>query len=224
MKLPLPVYVVNRQMSLTRDAMTGKSATGAQHPGGVPAPGAKPGRGARVARGAGAAAGLGAAGYAAWDAYQVLKDDQASLGEKAGAIAEAGGEAAGGFAGGVLGAKVGAAIGTAIVPGLGTAIGGALGGVVGGIAGSKLGQSIGEAARSWFSGLGDWFTGKPSTEEAVERAAQQIREAANLFQQTCARGVGVDVNVQGNATASIARGSGEVNLSAGMSHSRMMGG
>lgn len=224
-KLPLPVYVVNRQMSLTRDAMQGKSgAPGARQPGGVPAPGAKPGRGARAARGAGAAAGLGAAGYAAWDAYQVLKDDQASLGEKAGAIAEAGSEAAGGFAGGVLGAKVGAAIGTAIVPGLGTAIGGALGGVVGGIAGSKLGQSIGEAARSWFSGIGDWFTGKPSTEEAVERAAQQIREAANLFQQTCARGVGVDVNVQGNATASIARGSGEVNLSAGVSHSRMIGG
>lgn len=224
LKLPLPVYVVNRQMSLTRDAMTGKGAPGARQPGGVPTPGAKPGRGARAARGAGAAAGLGAAGYAAWDAYQVLKDDQASLGEKAGAIAEAGSEAAGGFAGGVLGAKVGAAIGTAIVPGLGTAIGGALGGVVGGIAGSKLGQSIGEAARSWFSGIGDWFTGKPSTEEAVERAAQQIREAANLFQQTCAKGVGVDVNVQGNATASIARGSGEVNLSAGVSHSRMMGG
>lgn len=224
LKLPLPVYVVNRQMSLTRDAMTGKGTPGAQHPGGVPTPGAKPGRGARAPRGAGAAAGLGAAGYAAWDAYQVLKDDQASLGEKAGAIAEAGSEAAGGFAGGVLGAKVGAAIGTAIVPGLGTAIGGALGGVVGGIAGSKLGQSIGEAARSWFSGIGDWFTGKPSAEEAVERAAQQIREAAGLFQQTCARGVGVDVNVQGNATASIARGSGEVNLSAGVSHSRMIGG
>lgn len=225
LKLPLPVYVVNRQMSLTRDAMQGKSgAPGARQPGGVPAPGAKPGRGARAARGAGAAAGLGAAGYAAWDAYQVLKDDQASLGEKAGAIAEAGSEAAGGFAGGVLGAKVGAAIGTAIVPGLGTAIGGALGGVVGGIAGSKLGQSIGEAARSWFSGIGDWFTGKPSAEEAVERAAQQIREAAGLFQQTCAKGVGVDVNVQGNATASIARGSGEVNLSAGVSHSRMIGG
>lgn len=224
LKLPLPVYVVNRQMSLTRDAMQGKGAPGGQHPAGAPAPGAKPGRGAQTARGAGRAAGLAAAGYAAWDAYQVLKDDEASVGEKAGAIAEAGGEAAGGFAGGVLGAKVGAAIGTAIAPGLGTAIGGALGGVVGGIAGSKLGQSIGEAARSWFSGIGDWFTGKPSTEEAVERAAQQIREAAALFQQTCAKGVGVDVNVQGNATASIARGAGEVNLSAGVSHSRMMGG
>ncbi|MDE7372418.1 MAG: phage tail tape measure protein, partial [Desulfovibrio sp.] len=47
MKLPLPVYVVNRQMSLTRDAMLGKSAPGAQHPGGVPAPGTQPGRGAR---------------------------------------------------------------------------------------------------------------------------------------------------------------------------------
>lgn len=225
LKLPLPVYVVNRQMSLTRDAMLGKDG-GAVPP--VAAGGGKsgkaPGPGQRAARTAGRTAGVAAVGYAAWDVYQIWKDDQASIGEKAGAVVEAGGEAAGGFAGGVLGAKVGAAIGTAIAPGLGTAIGGALGGVVGGIAGSKLGQSIGEAARSWFSGVADWFTGKPSTEEAVTRAAQQMREAAALFQQTCARGVGVDVNVQGNATASIARGSGEVNLSAGVSHSRMLGG
>lgn len=157
--------------------------------------------------------------------YQIWKDDQASIGEKAGAVVEAGGEAAGGFAGGVLGAKVGAAIGTDIAPGLGTAIGGALGGVVGGIAGSKVGQSIGEAARSLFSKVGDWFSGKPapSTEENVALAAQQIREAAALFQQTCVRGVGVDVQVQGNATASIAHGNGDVNLRAGVSHSRMLG-
>lgn len=223
LKLPLPVYVVNRQMSLTRDAMLGKDGAG-QGTGGDGKPGKTPGRGQRAARYAGRTAGIAAAGYAAWDVYQIWKDDQASIGEKAGAVVEAGGEAAGGLAGGVLGAKVGAAIGTAIAPGLGTAIGGALGGVVGGIAGSKLGQSIGEAARSWFSRAGDWLTGKPSTEETVALAAQQIREAAALFQQTCAKGVGVDVNVQGNATASIAHGSGEVNLSAGMSHSRMLGG
>lgn len=225
LKLPLPVYVVNRQMSLTRDAMLGKDG-GAVPP--VAAGGGKsgkaPGPGQRAARTAGRTAGVAAVGYAAWDVYQIWKDDQASIGEKAGAVVEAGGEAAGGFAGGVLGAKVGAAIGTAIAPGLGTAIGGALGGVVGGIAGSKLGQSIGEAARSWFSRAGDWLTGKPSTEETVALAAQQIREAAALFQQTCAKGVGVDVNVQGNATASIAHGSGEVNLSAGVSHSQMLGG
>lgn len=220
LKLPLPVYVVNRQMSLTRDAMLGKEG-GAVPPvttgGGKSAKKGKSNTGAK-------AAGAGAVIVdTALTLVPKLTDDKATFGDKAGAVVEAAGSLAGGWAGTLAGAKAGAFVGAFAGP-FGAAAGGVIGGAVGGFVGSELGQTLVNGAKNLFSGVADWFTGKPSTEEAVTRAAQQMREAAALFQQTCARGVGVDVNVQGNATASIARGSGEVNLSAGVSHSRMLGG
>lgn len=220
LKLPLPVYVVNRQMSLTRDAMLGKEG-GAVPPvttgGGKSAKKGKSNTGAK-------AAGAGAVIVdTALTLVPKLTDDKATFGDKAGAVVEAAGSLAGGWAGTLAGAKAGAFVGAFAGP-FGAAAGGVIGGAVGGFVGSELGQTLVNGAKNLFSGVADWFTGKPSTEEAVTRAAQQMREAAALFQQTCARGVGVDVNVQGNATASIARGAGEVNLSAGVSHSRMLGG
>ena len=227
LKLPLPVYVVNKQMSLTRDAMLGKDGGIVPDAGGAgkKRKGGKV-RGGRWSRFAGRAGGMASAAYAAYEGYQILSDDEASVGDKAGAIADAGGQALGGWAGGALGAKVGAAIGTAIVPGLGTAIGGALGGIVGGIAGSTLGQTIADTAKGWFSSAADWFTGKEKQPSAdvMAQAALQMRQAAALLQQTAAKGIGVDVNVLGNATATIARGAGEVNLYSGASHGKLLGG
>lgn len=227
LKLPLPVYVVNKQMSLTRDAMLGKDGGIVPDAGGAGKK-RKGGRvrGGRWSRFAGRAGGMASAAYAAYEGYQILSDDQASVGDKAGAIADAGGQALGGWAGGALGAKVGAAIGTAIVPGLGTAIGGALGGIVGGIAGSTLGQTIADTAKGWFSSAADWFTGKEKQPSAdvMAQAALQMQQAAALLQQTAAKGIGVDVNVLGNATATIARGAGEVNLYSGASHGKLLGG
>ena len=227
LKLPLPVYVVNKQMSLTRDAMLGKDGGIVPDAGGAGKK-RKGGRvrGGRWSRFAGRAGGMASAAYAAYEGYQILSDDPASVGDKAGAIADAGGQALGGWAGGALGAKVGAAIGTAIVPGLGTAIGGALGGIVGGIAGSTLGQTIADTAKGWFSSAADWFTGKEKQPSAdvMAQAALQMQQAAALLQQTAAKGIGVDVNVLGNATATIARGAGEVNLYSGASHGKLLGG
>ncbi len=227
LKLPLPVYVVNKQMSLTRDAMLGKDGGIVPDAGGAgkKRKGGKV-RGGRWSRFAGRAGGMASAAYAAYEGYQILSDDEASVGDKAGAIADAGGQALGGWAGGALGAKVGAAIGTAIVPGLGTAIGGAMGGIVGGIAGSTLGQTIADTAKVWFSSAADWFTGKEKQPSAdvMAQAALQMRQAAALLQQTAAKGIGVDVNVLGNATATIARGAGEVNLYSGASHGKLLGG
>lgn len=227
LKLPLPVYVVNKQMSLTRDAMLGKDGGIVPDAGGAgkKRKGGKV-RGGRWSRFAGRAGGMASAAYAAYEGYQILSDDQASVGDKAGAIADAGGQALGGWAGGALGAKVGAAIGTAIVPGLGTAIGGALGGIVGGIAGSTLGQTIADTAKGWFSSAADWFTGKEKRAwgDVMAQAALQMQQAAALLQQTAAKGIGVDVNVLGNATATIARGAGEVNLYSGASHGKLLGG
>lgn len=227
LKLPLPVYVVNKQMSLTRDAMLGKDGGIVPDAGGAgkKRKGGKV-RGGRWSRFAGRAGGMASAAYAAYEGYQILSDDQASVGDKAGAIADAGGQALGGWAGGALGAKVGAAIGTAIVPGLGTAIGGALGGIVGGIAGSTLGQTIADTAKGWFSSAADWFAGeeKQPSADVMAQAALQMQQAAALLQQTAAKGIGVDVNVLGNATATIARGAGEVNLYSGASHGKLLGG
>lgn len=108
LKLPLPVYVVNKQMSLTRDAMLGKDGKDA----GTGLPDAssskadakgKPSRGARLAGNMGRAGGIAAAGYAVYDAGRVLLDDEASLADKAQGVAAAGGTAVGGWGGAALG-------------------------------------------------------------------------------------------------------------------------
>lgn len=217
LKLPLPVYVVNKQMSLTRDAMLGKDAgvvvpDGGAGKGGKGAKGKSAvlpgGRRARLASGLGRAGGMAMAVNTAIDGYQIVTDDQATIGEKAGAIVDVAGQTAGGWAGAALGAKVGATIGTAIAPGLGTAIGGALGGVVGGIAGSSLAQGLIDAVGSWF---GDSQKLDPTV---FNEAAQTMQAAAQLM----AKGMAVDVNVQGNAQATLTRGNG--NVYSGASYAR----
>ena len=208
LKLPLPVYVVNGRMSLTHDAMLGKD--GAVLPdGGTSKPGKVPkGKGGRFGRGLGRIGGMGLAAATAYGAYEIMGDDQATIGDKAGSIVDTAGQAAGGWAGGALGAKIGATIGTAIAPGLGTAIGGALGGVVGGIAGSGLAQSMTNAVKGWL-GLGDDKADDPAS-KLMQRAAELMQSAAQQMAAATANGVAVDVNVQGNAQATLRGGNGNV--------------
>lgn len=217
LKLPLPVYVVNKQMSLTRDAMLGKDA-GTVLPEGGAGKGSKGAKGksvplpggwwARLAGGLGRAGGMGMAAATAYGVYEIMADDQATIGDKAGAIVDTAGQAAGGWAGGALGAKIGASIGTFIAPGLGTAIGGALGGVVGGIAGSGLAQSLTNAVKGWL-GFGDDKANDPASQQ-MQRAAETMQSAAQQLAAATANGVAVDVNVQGNAQATLRRGNGSV--------------
>lgn len=208
LKLPLPVYVVNGMMPLSRDAMLGKD--GAVLPeGGTGKPGKAPkGKGGRFGRGLGRIGGMGLAAATAYGAYEIMADDQATIGDKAGAIVDTAGQAAGGWAGGALGAKIGASIGTFIAPGLGTAIGGALGGVVGGIAGSGLAQSMTNAVKGWL-GLGDDKADDPAS-KLMQRAAEMMQSAAQQMAAATANGVAVDVNVQGNAQATLRGGNGNV--------------
>lgn len=146
LKLPLPVYVVNRQMSLTRDAMLGKDG-GAVPPvatgGGKSAKKGKSNTGAK-------AAGAGAVIVdTALTLVPKLTDDKATFGDKAGAVVEAAGSLAGGWAGTLAGAKADAFVGAFAGP-FGAAAGGVIGAAVGGFVGSELGQTLVNGAKNLF--------------------------------------------------------------------------
>lgn len=114
--------------------------------------------GTGLLRKAGAAGAIAAGGLTA---YQALKDDTKTDGEKAQAVANVAGGTAGALALGSAGAQAGAALGTMIFPGVGTAIGGAVGGIGGGALGyfggekiiDTIGTSISGAVEK--SGIGD---------------------------------------------------------------------
>ena len=209
LKLPLPVYVVNKQMSLTRDAMMGKdTGMGLSNGGAAKGRGMSPAaRRARNAQRAGRLGGMGYAMDAAVEGGRILLDDETSIGDKAGAVVDVAGQTAGGWAGGALGAKIGASIGTVIAPGLGTAIGGALGGVIGGIAGSKLTQSLTDAVKGWMGLGGD--KNNPAA-QTMQQAAETMQSAAQQLAAATANGVAVDVKVQGGAQATLSRGTATV--------------
>lgn len=109
----------------------------------------------------GRAGAIGAVAAGGIGAYNALKDETKTDGEKAQAVANVAGGTAGALAMGAGGAKLGAVIGTAIMPGIGTAIGGAIGGIGGGALGyfggeaivDKIGGAISGAVES--SGVGD---------------------------------------------------------------------
>ena len=218
LKLPLPVYVVNKQMSLTRDAMLGKD-------GGIVPDAGGAGKKRKGGKGGGKLPDLGKATaiLAGVDAvargYEIWSDDKASFADKAGATVDAGGQVLGGWGGAWAGAQTGAMLGSLAGP-VGTAIGGALGAAAGGILGTKLGQSLADTVKGWFG----WGEKKQPSADVMAQAALQMQQAAALLQQTAAKGIGVDVNVLGNATATIARGAGEVNLYSGASHGKLLGG
>lgn len=86
--------------------------------------------------------------FAAWDAYDVYKQERERGQTKdyatKKAIAQAGGGWAGSAAGAAAGAKIGGALGTLAGP-VGTAIGAGIGGIAGGIAGYAGGAELGKA-------------------------------------------------------------------------------
>ncbi|MDA8483589.1 tape measure protein [Pseudomonas resinovorans] len=154
MKLPLPVYVVNKHMSLTPDQWTGSD---------TPPPSSKgertPRRAGRFARGVESVAqagrnvgsristpkGAGVAGVVIEGAMLVptLMADDVSNADKVTAT----GGALGGMGGAWAGATAGAALGS-LVPVIGTAVGGIVGGILGGFGGDWLGTLAAEKINS----------------------------------------------------------------------------
>lgn len=216
LKLPLPVYVVNKQMSLTREAMLGR--TDGSRSAGAPLPAAPGTKGGRKVAGAPSgmprsagrsAAVLGAVATAA----PVIFDADTSMAQKVDAATDAAGGLVGGWGGAALGAKMGAGLGSLVAPGVGTAIGGTLGGIIGGVAGSELGQAIVSTVKDWL-GLGDG--GKEDTAQSLRQMLQSMQQLAAAIPSG---GITVDVNVTGNARADI-RKSG--NVDCGLAYARQM--
>ena len=213
LKLPLPVYVVNKQMSLTREAMLGQtggkqsagpalSGSGRRNSGKTAAAGL-PRRG-----GLGIKAGAAGAALALSATTPVLLDSTSTAAQKVDAVTDMAGGALGGWGGAALGAKMGAGLGTMVAPGVGTAIGGTLGGIIGGVAGSELGQMLVAGLRDLF-GLGR--EEDDGSAQAMQQAARTMLDAAQQVAAAIpAGGIAVDVNVTGNAQASITRGKGSV--------------
>ena len=98
--------------------------------------------------------------FAAWDAYDVYKQErergQTKEYSTKKAIAQAGGGWAGSAAGAAAGAKIGGALGTLAGP-VGTAIGAGVGGIAGGIAGYMGGAEIGKALPGASAKDKDWM-------------------------------------------------------------------
>lgn len=215
LKLPLPVYVVNKQMSLTREAMLGQSGGAPAAPG---APGGKKAGKGKTVSGAqldGAkSAGRGAAVLtAAATVAPVLFDPDTSMAQKVDVATDAAGGLAGGWAGTAAGAKAGAFLGGFLGP-FGAAAGGVVGGVAGGILGSELGQSLVSTVKNWL-GVGE------GENQALQKTMQTFLTS---MQQVVAAiptgGIAVDVNVTGNAQAAIRSSNG--NIDSGLSYSRQI--
>jgi len=189
-RLPLPVYIVNSQMSLLPGQLGGtpdRPAGGAgKGTGGTPAP-----RGGRWAKWAGRSTAMVAAVPMIVEGARVLMDETATTKQKGEAL----GAAAGGTAGGWGGAALGAAIGTAILPGIGTAVGGALGGALAAWGGSELGR---------------WLGGKVAGDP--EGDAEAIGEAVGRRLQAAHSKTEIAVKVEGPATAAVANHSGPADV------------
>lgn len=218
LKLPLPVYIVNKQMSLTKDAMLGKDG-GIASTGGTAASSAKGKAKAGLQQKMTSGVQAGVVIATALNAGRVLMDDEATLAEKAEGVAKVSGEAMGGWAGAALGAKAGAVLGS-FVPGFGTAIGAALGAAIGGIGGSMAGGMGMDAAMSWVKGM--WEGEKP------EAQMQPLRDDLRAMQENM-KGAVFDstlrVQVDGPATASLESNHsvGSIDLYSGHSYSKGFG-
>jgi TP901 family phage tail tape measure protein len=206
LKPPIPVYVVNRHMSLTREAMMGGGApvpAGKKPPGtsGPPAPKAQPGAPtsaaggkwlARLSRLAGPAL---AVGVSALDAAQTLFDSTATTAQKVEAVAETGGAAMGGWAGAAAGAAIGS-----VVPVVGTAIGGIIGGILGSLGGGWLAQKAAQKINE---------SGSP---EDIARALDGMSDSLETARSESV--VRVEVN-GGTATVQSHNGPGRVDVYSG---------
>lgn len=196
LKLPLPVYIVNKQMSLTKDAMLGKDGA-ISSTSGTAASSAKGKAKAGAQQKATSGVQAGVVIATALNAGRVLMDDEATLAEKAEGVAKVSGEAMGGWAGAALGAKAGAVLGS-FIPGFGTAIGAALGAAVGGIGGSMAGGMGMDAAMSWVKGL--WA--KDKSEAQMQPLRDDFLSMQENFKGAIFDSV-LRVQVDGPATATL---------------------
>ena len=215
LKLPLPVYVVNKQMSLTREAMLGQS-------GGVPAaPGApggkKAGKGKTVSGaqpGGAKSVGRGTALLtAAATVAPALLDPDTTMAQKVDVATDAAGGLAGGWAGAAAGAKAGAFLGGFLGP-FGAAAGGVVGGVAGGLLGSELGQGLVSTVKDWL-GFGEGEN--PALQKTMQDFLSSMQQ---IVASIPTGGIAVDVNVTGNAQAAIKSSNG--NIDSGLAYSRQI--
>lgn len=215
LKLPLPVYVVNKQMSLTREAMLGQSGDAPAAPG---APGGKKAGKGKTVSGAqldGAkSAGRGTAVLtAAATVAPVLFDPDTSMAQKVDVATDAAGGLAGGWAGTAAGAKAGAFLGGFLGP-FGAAAGGVVGGVAGGLLGSELGQGLVSTVKDWL-GFGEGEN--PALQKTMQDFLSSMQQ---IVASIPTGGIAVDVNVTGNAQAAIKSSNG--NIDSGLSYSRQI--
>jgi hypothetical protein len=187
---PIPVYVVNNQMSMMPDSygggwQGGSGKTGAS----VARRGGRFGRvrGAMAGAGkwAGRAAGALALAGTAYELYDAWSDDKRSTDAKVNASGRAVGSGLGGWGGAVAGAQLGAAIGS-IVPGLGTAIGAIIGTIGGGIAGAWAGGNLGGQAMDKF--------GFHDQERPEGRLRIEVSDDRTRVTRLDARGMEMDVD------------------------------
>lgn len=215
LKLPLPVYVVNKQMSLTREAMLGQSGDAPAAPGA--SGGKKAGKGKTVsgAQLDGAkSAGRGTAVLtAAATVAPVLFDPDTSMAQKVDVATDAAGGLAGGWAGTAAGAKAGAFLGGFLGP-FGAAAGGVVGGVAGGLLGSELGQGLVSTVKDWL-GFGEGEN--PALQKTMQDFLSSMQQ---IVASIPTGGIAVDVNVTGNAQAAIKSSNG--NIDSGLSYSRQI--
>lgn len=217
LKLPLPVYIVNKHMSLTKDSMLGRD-------GGIASTGATTASSTKGKAGpqqkAESAARVGVAITTAINAGRVLMDDEATMADKVEGVAKVSGEAMGGWAGAALGAKAGAVLGS-FIPGFGTAIGAVLGAAVGGIGGSMAGGMGTDKAIGWIKSL--WEGDKATTQ------MQPLRDDIRAMQDSV-KGAVFDstlrVQVDGPATATLQSNNsmGGIDLYSGHSFAKGIGG
>jgi hypothetical protein len=187
---PIPVYVVNNQMSMLPESYGGGWQGGSGKVGrSIARRGGRLGRvrGAMAGAGkwAGRAAGALALAGTAYDLYDAWTDDSRSTDAKVNASGRAVGSGLGGWGGAVAGAQLGAAIGS-IVPGLGTAIGAIIGTIGGGIAGAWAGGNLGSQAMDKF--------GFHDQERPEGRLRIEVSDDRTRVTRMNARGMEMDVD------------------------------
>lgn len=215
LKLPLPVYVVNKQMSLTREAMLGQPGGASAAPGapggkkagkGKTVSGAQPGGAKSVGRGT-------ALLTAAATVAPALLDPDTTMAQKVDVATDAAGGLAGGWAGAAAGAKAGAFLGGFLGP-FGAAAGGVVGGVAGGLLGSELGQGLVSTVKDWL-GFGEGEN--PALQKTMQDFLSSMQQ---IVASIPTGGIAVDVNVTGNAQAAIKSSNG--NIDSGLAYSRQI--
>lgn len=186
MKQPLPVYVVNKRMSMMPEEYgggwqgdsekSGKKGGRSKKRGGWLRRGSKfLGRNRGLSRGLGGAGAAVAAVGSVIDVADTWTDDSMTSSQKWGRTAQAGISTAGSVGGGVLGAT----IGSVILPGVGTAVGGMLGSMAGG----------------WLGDLvGEWLTEPDKKEQPEGKLRIEVSDDRTRVTEMDAQGMELDVD------------------------------